>query len=273
MKKIGLKTGFVLSVVALAARGAALLDTDFSGASAPLAGNAGWIGRDTAIQLNGSGMAGLGKGADGFAKHPVTVPANTERIRFTANVKFAALPGSNMRNYHIANKEQPAWIALGFTDNPSEKTGMTASKLSVSVSSDGQKISIGLGQALGAAEPVFGTVQVAGDGSCELALEYDFSSSTATALVNGAPVLTGKVKLTAKDFAAAGFQLRRIASSGGIDNLKIECTVGATTTAVQPVTELKPEVLGSRINPETVRAKEIEARIAGGKRRRKPLPR
>ena len=265
MKNIGFKTGFVLLAVTAAAHGATLLDIDFSGAASPLAGNAGWIGRDTAVQLTGSGMAGLGKGADGFVKHPLTVPANAERIRFSAKVKFSALPGSNMRNYHIANKEQPAWIALGFTDNPSEKTGMTAAKLSVSVSSDGQKISIGLGQGLGAAEPALGVVQASGDGSCELAMEYDFTSGTATALVNGAPVLVGKVKLTAKDFAVAGFQLRRIASSGGIEDLKIECTGGAATTAIQSAPEVKPEILGSRINPETVRAKEIESRIAGAK--------
>ena len=264
MMKIRFGTGFILLAIALAAHGAILLDTDFSGPTAALAGNAGWIGRDAAIQLNGSGLAGLGKGADGFVKHPLTVPANAERIRFSANVKFSALPGSNMRNHHIA-KEQPAWVALGFTDNSSEKTGMTASKLSVSVSSDGQKTSIGLGQALGAAEPVFGAVQAAGDGSCELALEYDFTSGTATALWNGTPVLTGKVKLTAKDFAVAGFQLRRIASSGGIEDLKIECTGGVATVAVQSAPQVKPEVLGSRINPEAVRAKEIEARIAGAK--------
>ncbi|MFA6174846.1 MAG: glycosyl hydrolase, partial [Kiritimatiellales bacterium] len=269
MKKIGLKTGFILFVMALAACGATLLDTDFSGSSGPLAGNGGWIGRDTVIQLDGKGTAGLVKSADGFVKHPLTVPENAERIRVSAKVRFSALPDSAMRNHHKVGKEQPAWIALGFTDNPSGKAGLSASKLSASVSSDGKQISIGLGQAVGAAEPAFGVVQAAGDGSCELALEYDFAGGTATALLNGTPVLTGKVELTAKDFTLAGFQLRRIAQTGGIDELKVEYTggTGAPVQSVQlPKAELKPELpFGSRINTETVRAHEIEARIDGAK--------
>ena len=262
MKKIGLKTGVILFVMVLAVRGATLLDTDFSGSSGPLAGNNGWIGRDTAIQLDGKGMAGLVKGSDGFVKHPLTVPANAQRIRLSAKVKFAALPESAMRNHHMVGKEQPAWIALGATDNPSEKAGLSASKLAVSVSSDGKQISIGLSKTIGAAEPAFGVAQASGDGSCELALDYDFSSGTATALLNGAPVLTGKVQLTAKDFSFTGVQLRRIASGGGIDSIKVECTGGDTVAAPPPAPVLKPELpYGSRINKETVRAKEIEARI------------
>jgi len=264
MKRIGMRIGFILAVFVLAACGATLLDTDFSGATGQLAGREGWIGRDTAIQLNGTGTAGLVKASDGFVKHPLAVPENVQKIRLTAKVKFAALPDSAMRNHHIMGKEQPAWLALGFTDNPSEKAGLAAAKLAVSVSSDGQKVSVGLGRLIGATEPVFGVFQTAGDGSCELALDYDFVSGTATALLNGAPVLTGKIELTAKDFGLAGFQLRRIASSGGVDELKVECTGGMTASVLKP--ELKPELpFGSRTNSEVIRARAIEARIDGAK--------
>ncbi|MFA7369480.1 MAG: glycosyl hydrolase, partial [Kiritimatiellales bacterium] len=267
MRMTKITVGLILLTFMSAARGATLLDTDFAGPAGPLAGSGGWTGRDTAIQMDGKGAVSLLKGSDGFVKHPLTVPANAERIRFSAKVKFAALPDSAMRNHHMVGKEQPAWIALGFMDNPSEKAGLSSSKLSASVSSDGQKISIGLGQAVGAVEPAFGVYQAAGDGSCELALEYDFAGGTATASLNGAPVLSGKVQLTAKDFAVAGFQLRRIAASGGIEDLKIECTGGDTAQSVlAPKPELKPELpFGSRINTETVRAHEIEARIDGAK--------
>lgn len=266
MRRIGLKTAFILFALILPVRSATLLNADFSGAAGSLAGRDGWIGRDTAIQCNGNGIAALAKGSDGFVKHPLAVPENAQRIRLTAKVNFAALPDSSMRNHHIVGKEQPAWIALGVMDNPSEKAGLAAARLAVSVSSDGQKISVGLGRLIGATEPAFGVFQTAGDGSCELALDYDFASGTATALLNGAPVLTGKVQLTAKDFALAGFQLRRIASSGGVDELKVECTEGTAQSALAPKPELKPELpFGSRINSETVRAKEIEARIDGAK--------
>lgn len=266
MKKIGVKIGLVLWVIAQAVGGATLLDSDFSGAAGPLPGSGGWIGRNDAIQLNGTGTAVLGKGTDGFAKHPLTVPANTAQIRFSAKVKFASLPDSAMCNYHRVGKEQPAWIALGFTDNPLEKAGLAACKLALSVSSDGENMSVGLGRSVGAAEPEFGVHQTTGDGDCELALEYDFTTGTATALLNGAPVLNGKVKLTAADLAVAGFQLRRIAASGGIEDLKVETVSGGTpvVAAVQPV--YKPELpFGSRINSETQRAHEIEARIDGAK--------
>lgn len=265
-KNFGIKVGVILLVGALAAHGVTLLDSDFSGVSAPLAGSGGWIGRDMAIQLDGGGTAGLGKGADSFVKHPLTVPENAERIRFSAEVKFSALPGSVMRNYQDSKKEQPAWIALGFTDNPSPQAGLASAKLSVSVSSDGKIFSIGLGQAVGAAEPNYGTYQVPGDGSCELALEYDFASGTATALLNGNPVRTGTVKLTTRNFALAEFQLRRIAPPGGIKELKVEYFVRDTVAPIAAPASLPADSnLGSITNAEAARARNIEARIDGAK--------
>lgn len=264
MKKIRIEAILMLLIGAIAAGATTIMDADFSGTAGPLAGRDGWVGRDNAIQLDGKGIAGLVK-TDGFAKHPLELPENAGRIRFAAKVEFAAVPGSAMRNHHLDRSEQPAWIALGFTDNLLAKAGMASSKLAVSVSSDGEKTSIGLGRTIGAVEPIFGVYQTDGNGSCELALDYDFASGTATALLNGIPVLTGAVQLTENDFAMAGFQLRRIASSGGIDSIKIEGS-GKRVEEVLPPPELKPErPFGARTNSETFRAHEIEARIDGAK--------
>ncbi len=258
-------TALLLVAVVLAGQTPAgtILSDDFTGSPGPLAGQGEWIGRDNAIQLDGNGTAVLMK-KDGFVKRPLGIPGNPGRIRLTARVEFSALPGSAMRNHHIVGKEQPAWIALGFMENPSPQAGLAACRLSMSVSSDGEKISVGLGRSVGAVEPVFGVYHAEGNGSCELALEYDFSDGTATALLNGTPVLTGAARLSARDFSLAGFQLRRIAAPGGIAELKVE-TFGERNPPSSRIA-LKPEQpFGSRINSETLRAHEIEARIDGSK--------
>lgn len=239
-----------------------LLDADFSG---PLAGQGGWIGRDGSIRLDGEGRAGLAQKSDGFAKHPLELPDGLVRIRFSARVRFSALPGSAMRNHHIVGTEQPAWIALGFMDNASEKAGLAACKLAVSVSSDGQTVSVGLGRAVGAEAPSLGVFQAAGTGDCGLALEYDFATGTATALLDGKPVLSGSATLSPSDFALAAFQLRRIAPEGGLADLSVECQTGPALAALPAVLPEPERPFGVRTNAEVERARRIEARIDGAK--------
>lgn len=257
-------TGALLTAGAVTLSAATLMETDISGSSGPLAGSGGWIGRDDAIQLNGKGRAVLSGKSDGFAKKPVAMPPGTARIRLDARVRFAAMPGSAMRNHHVVGKEQPAWIAFGFMDNASEKTGLVAAKVSVSVSSDGQTTSIGLGRSVGKAEPVYGVYQTAGTGDCELALEVDFAAGTATALLDGKPVLSAQVKLSPADFTMAGFHLRRIAPDGGVVNMAVEYQAGLEPSVSAPAARPEPDPpFGSRINAEHERARRIEARIDG----------
>ncbi len=265
--------GWILLAVARTVSAGVLLETEFSGPAGPLAGRDGWSGRSDAVQADGKGLAGLGD-ADGFVKRRVSAPEKPGRIRLAAHVRVSALPDSAMRNHHLVGKEQPAWIALEFTDNESPKAGLAAAKLSASVSSDGTSVSIGLGRSVGAVAPEFGVFQAVGDGSGELALEYDFAAGRATAFWNGSAVLTGALRLQAQEVAWVGFQLRRMrplgsAAPGGIDRLTVECSgasAAAAVAAVQPVPLRGPNLpLGSRENAEVVRAREIEARIDGAK--------
>jgi len=254
------KITFLIVLLATACAISGQAQSKFDGPAGPLAGRDGWISRDDAVQLDGSGRAVLVGKSDGFAKRPVEVPPGTGRIRAEARVRFAAMPGSTMRNHHIMGEEQPAWIALGFTDNSSEGTGLATCKLSVSASSDGGMISVGLGRSVGAAEPVFGVHEAAGAGEFDLGLEYDFSTGTATALLDGKPVLSGEVELSPGDFAMIAFQLRRIAPEGGLLNLQVESRANGTPAAqAAPPEPEKP--FGSRINTEHERNQALVARI------------
>jgi len=250
VKKIKLWTGIILLSAGffLSAYGTTLtlFDTNFSGPSALVNGSEGWLGRDSAILLNGSGMASLMKGSDSFVKHPLLVPDYADQIRISAKMKFSGTQDSVMANY---GKDKEAWIALGVMNNSSADVGLVASKLSISVSSDGQQLSIGLGSAVGPARPSFGVVLTAGNASFELALDYNFISGVATALLNGKPVLTGNLQLTKKDFSFVGFQLRQVTQDAGVDDLKVEFTGS----------------LGSRTNAQTLRAHEIENSIDSAK--------
>ncbi|MCX6895537.1 MAG: hypothetical protein NTZ16_08600, partial [Verrucomicrobia bacterium] len=102
-----LNTGLALFAAAMTVSGGVLLETDFAGAAGPLSGRDGWMSRDKAVQLDGKGLVGNGS-PDGYVKRELAVPAQPERIRLTARVKFSALPDSAMRNHHLVGKEQPA---------------------------------------------------------------------------------------------------------------------------------------------------------------------
>lgn len=243
-----------------------LLDETFAGKAGPLTErpDSFFVGRDRAIQLDGQGHAGLVKATDGYVKCPLELPENIERVRITAEVKLSPMPDSAMRNHH-AKGEQPVWVALGVSGNTVPAAGLAASRLSVSVSGDGRKLSLGLGRAVGAVAPEFGVKQVDGPGACEVALEYDFKTGTASASLNGNVLLTASAKCSLADFACLGFQLRRMqplgsAAPGVIQRLKVEAVLGGLVK-VSPPPPAVPESAPPRLNAEHERAVALDKQL------------
>ena len=139
----------------------------------------------------------------------------------------------------------------------------------------GEKVLLGLGENAGAAAPTFATGEADAANPLELALDYRFSDSTATVSLGGKEVLRTVKPLKPEDFRVLMFQLRRMQSAtdampGGIESIRVETWANAQAAVPSPVIKTAtpsapPEPLGSRPNPEAVRAKAIEARINGAK--------
>ena len=236
---------------------AAVVEKDeFDGAAAPLISGTDWVSRNEFIQLDGAGTATLFGGADSYVKRAIDIPSDAARVRFSARVNAAGLPGSDRLTYHPKGKN-PAWVALGLMNDPNPAAGLAGSRLSVVLSSDGTTLSFGLGRSVGRDPQAFGIHEAAGRGWCEVALEYDFRTQMAEGFLNGEKVLSGAISLTPADFRMIGFQLRRIAAPGGVDWLKIE-TEGSR---FDPVV-LEPET-GVRINAGHERNQALVEKIDG----------
>jgi len=238
-----------------------VLNESFDGAAGPLNGQRGWVSRNDGVQTDGAGKAVLAGGADAYVKHPVEIPSDAAKVRLSAWIHAIGMPNSDGLTYHPAGKN-PAWVALGLIADPNPERGLATARLSLVISADGQTFLIGLGQGVGRDPQPFGIHQTFGSGWCDVALEYDFRTQTAAAFLNGEKVLSGSVKLTPADFKMVGFQLRRIAATGGIGWIKVETMddpiVGHASRTRERVSVPEP---GLRINTEHERNRALVAKI------------
>jgi len=258
-----------LSCSASAMESTSLYQGEFNAPAGKLRGTDGWTSRDEAIVLNGKGMACPASGkADGFAKRPLDLPPGVTRVRLSARVVASPLSGSDARLHHIPG-EKPAWIAIGFGSDTNPQSGLVRASLVMSLSRRDGKVLLGLGESAGATAPSLGTAEIDAANPLEVALDYRFSDSTATVSLAGREILRAVKPLTPKNFRVLMFQLRRMQSAtdlqtGGIDSLQVEVWAAAVKTApaVKTATPTAPpEPLGSRPNPEAVRARELDSRL------------
>ncbi|MGZ0709039.1 glycosyl hydrolase [Coraliomargarita sp. W4R53] len=201
---------------------------DFSEPQAPLLDQGEFVGREASIYTSGTGLAGLFKAGDGFAKLNLgEFSQAASGIRISTSCVLSPLPNSSAGLFSTPDS-RPAWISLGVTPNSNSDRGLIDAAFSVTISSSQQKTLLGVGRSVGSNPPQFFEEEIAGAlDVADLVFEYAFADERVKVSLNGEVVFDNQVSLKRTDFANLVFQVRRMQpvthqSPGGIDALKIE---------------------------------------------------